>query len=181
MRYPVGSAAALAGLYAGPVVSRRRLRGADLPPYCLLYNSEYQSVMKDRVQRIGLGLEAELAFIESTAALSAGQAVCVVMENSETIVGTATLMRSPFPYESHIGVFDFYAHPAHRAHALTLIETCLDARQEIGVELVYAIVADAAKGPCLTEFGFSRCSDLPGHYHAAEQTWAAQLFRWTSR
>jgi GNAT superfamily N-acetyltransferase len=177
MRYPVDSASGLDDLYAPPVVSQRRLSCADLSQYCLLYNSEHGSAMKDRAQRIGLGLEAELAFIESTTALSAGQGICVVAENGETIVGTATLMRSPFPYESHIGVFDYYVHSAHRAHAVPLSEACLASRREIGVELVYALAVDADKSRSLTELGFSRCGELPGHYRAAEKTWDAQLFR----
>lgn len=179
LRAPAGSTPLVNDWYAPPAVAQRRLTGADLPQYCLLYNSEHGSRLKDRAQRVGSGLEAELAFIEATAACAAGQGLCVVRENSRALVGTATLVRSTFPYESHVALFDYYVHAAHRASALALGDACLAARSELGAEVIYAVASEADKCQVLTALGFAPCGDLPGHYRTGHTCLSARLFRWS--
>jgi GNAT superfamily N-acetyltransferase len=177
LRCPAPTSALVAQLLAAPGCARRRLTDADLPAYCLLYNVEHRTVIKDRAQGIGLGLEAELAFIPTLGAIAGGRGACVVLENSEMLVGAATLMRSPLPYESHVGLFDVYLHPAYHDQLSDLSQACLAARLELGVELVYAVAADDAKCRQLTELGLAPWGDLPEHYRVGDRRLDARLFR----
>jgi len=177
MQRPALAASAWHDLFAQPALRRRPLSGGDLPAYCLLYNCAYDCRMKDRAQRIGLGLEAELAFIETTRAIAEGRCIATVLENDQTLVGIATLARSSFFYESHVAFFDVYAHAAHHDAAVPLGAACLTAGQESGVELVYALAVDDAKRRWLAELGFTSCGELPAHYRVGGELVGGTLWR----
>ncbi len=91
----------------------------------MLYNTEYGTRLKDRAQGIGLGLEAELAFINTCDRMARGAAACRVLDNGRTIVGIAALGCCDFPHQSHVGLVDYYTHPAFAAHAPALTEALL--------------------------------------------------------
>ena len=73
MRFPVGSSEAIAAWFQSAACQIRPLTDADLPQYSLLYNLEHQTLLKDGAQRIGLGLEAEFAFIHSIGKIQRGK------------------------------------------------------------------------------------------------------------
>jgi N-acetylglutamate synthase-like GNAT family acetyltransferase len=175
MRYPVDSRQQIAGWYAGSTCVVRPLLDGDLPQYCLLYNLEHHSVLKDWAQSIGLGLEAEFAFINSLAKISKGEGVCFVLENEQTIVGIASLMRQGFPHHSHVASFDLYAHPGSISASQQLVDACLACRDYVGAEIIYAMSVDQAKRSLLTGLGFRRKAVLPQHYRLGTQRLDCEL------
>ena len=177
MRYPLHGGNLLSEWFHTAAVSMRHLRPGDLPQFCLLYNCEHRRVLKDRAQRVGLGLEAELAFIEAHLALAQGQGACCVLDNGETIVGIASLMRDTFPYQSHIAIFDFYVHEAFSTSVPALVEACLTSRQNIGAEVVYAVGIDDEKRSTLAEVGFSSTGMFVDHYRVGQDRFDCELFR----
>ena len=176
MRYPLDSVQQIADWYAGPPREIRPLSDGDLPPYCLLYNSEHDSVLKDWAQSIGLGLEAEFAFINSTAKISKDEGVCYVLENDRTIVGIASLMRQDFPHHSHVASLDLYVHPEFTSESQRLVDACLACRGRIGAEIIYAMGVDQSKRKLLAGLGFRTKAVLPRHYKVGTQYFDCELF-----
>lgn len=114
MRWPAGSNRSIDAWLAPAECRIRPLAAEDLPKYCLLYNLEYATELKDWPQEIGLGLEAELAFLVTVGRVGRGQGVCLVLDNGQMLVGMATLMRSGFAHQAHVGAMDYYVHPRFR-------------------------------------------------------------------
>jgi GNAT superfamily N-acetyltransferase len=169
MRYPADARRQIDAWYAEPCREIRPLDEGDLPSYCLLYNHEHRSVLKDWAQSIGLGLEAEFAFINSSAKMATGQGVCRVMDNGRTIVGLASLMRCDFPHHAHVAAFDVYVHPAHATVAAPLIDACLACREDLGAEFIDALTLTPEKRDELARFGFRTQAVLPRHYRVGRQ------------
>jgi hypothetical protein len=144
----------------------------------LLYNWEHQRVLKDRAQRVGLGLEAELAFIESTAAITSGYGICCVLDNGKTMVGSASIIGNSFPYHSHIGMFDIYVHNDFTSSIPSLAEACLATRSDLGADVVYAIAVDEEKRRTLAELGFTSKGTLVDHYRVGTERFDCELFQY---
>ncbi len=176
MRSPAGCEEHLHDWFASPEVTLRPLSLSELPQFCLLYNSQHDHVLKDRAQQIGLGLEAELAFIDTTRALAAGRGTCWILDNGQTMVGAATLMSSAFPHQSHIAIFDLYTLESARQHNAALADRCLKTRHELGIERIYAIGVDAAKCEMFQRLGFASRGILPDHYKMAQERRDCELF-----
>jgi N-acetylglutamate synthase-like GNAT family acetyltransferase len=176
MRYPADSQRQIAAWYAGSPEEIRPLSAGDLPQYCLLYNLEHGSVLKDWAQSIGMGLEAELAFINSLAKIAKGEGVCYALENERTIIGIASLMRQDFPHHSHVAMLDLYMYPETSPGAECLIEACLAYRDRIGAEIIYAMGVDQSKREMLARLGFRAKAVLPGHYKVRSQYFDGELF-----
>jgi len=180
LRSPAGSDQSLRDWFAAPQVSIRTLSPSELPHYCLLYNAQHDHVLKDRAQQLGLGLEAELAFIDTTNALAEGRGACWVLDNGRTLVGAATLMPSAFPHQSHIAIFDLYVLEPGLQHTAALAERCLRARHNLGIERIYGIGVDASKRGLLQQLGFASRGVLPGHYKVAQQRYDCEVFEFAS-
>lgn len=177
MRSPVGAQGLLDEWFAGRTCRIRPLAPADLPQYCLLYNVEYQTRLKDRAQGIGLGLEAELSFITSMERIERGKAALCVLDNGQTIAGIGSLVCSDFPHQSHVGLVDCYTHPGFRAHAGELLEAALGATKQLGLEIVYALAVDEPKRDLFAATGFRHLGRLPRHYQADGQWMDCDLYR----
>jgi ribosomal protein S18 acetylase RimI-like enzyme len=177
MRYPSPSTQILDNWFHPLHVSIRQLRLADLPQYCLLYNCEHRSPLKDRAQRVGLGLEAESAFLESTAAIERGQSVCRVLENDETMVGIASMVRQSFPYQSHVALFDIYLLEAFQDNAIALARDCLSHRRQFPVDWLYAMAVEPRKRGLLDRLGFVSQGILADHYRVGSERFDCELFR----
>jgi GNAT superfamily N-acetyltransferase len=177
MRSPVGAQRLLDQWLAGRDCRIRPLAPADLPQYCLLYNVEYQTRLKDRAQGIGLGLETELTFITSIEKTGRGAAACCVLDNGQAIAGIGSLACSDFPHQSHVGLVDCYTHPGFRARAGELIEAALDARRPLGVEIVYALAVDDAKREMFAALGFRHLGRLARHYRVDGQLIDCDLYQ----
>jgi GNAT superfamily N-acetyltransferase len=177
LRSPAGSKALIDGWFAPRACRVRPLAAGDLPQYCLLYNLEHRTRLKDRAQEIGLGLEAELAFIHSLEKGRQGKAACLALDNGRTIVGSGGLAACGFPHQSHVGLFDYYTHPGFSGSAGQLAEAALAERQRLGLEIVYALCVDEEKGRTFAALGFEHLARLPGHYRVGEELVAADLYR----
>jgi len=177
LRSPAGSRA-LIDTWFGPRACRvRPLAAGDLPQYCLLYNLEYRTRLKDRAQEIGLGLEAELAFIHCLEKTGQGKAACSVLDNGRTIVGIGSLVACGFPHQGHVGLVDYYTHPDFSACAGQVTEAALAEKQRMGLEIVYALCVDEEKRRTFTALGFQHLARLPGHYRVGEELVDADLYR----
>jgi ribosomal protein S18 acetylase RimI-like enzyme len=179
MRHPVDSWCQIADWYAGPTHPIRPLSDGDLPHYCLLTNLEHEMLLKDRAQSIGLGLEAEFAFIRSMTRISKGEGCCFVLENDHTIVGMASLTQHDFPHHAHVAVFDLYLHPQYRSSSRELADACLACRDSLGTEIVYALVVDESKHCLLTELGFRWKARLPEHYKIGTTHFDCELMEYS--
>lgn len=177
MRYPVDSQAVLKQWFAPSRCRLRRITSGDLPPYCLLYNLEFRSRLKDWAQGVGSGLEAEFTFLRSWGKISRGEGVCCVLENGETIVGIGSLIRNDFAHQSHLAAIDCYVHPAFASKTRELIDACLGCREELGVEIVYAMGVDEGKRRTFHGLGFQPLAVLPGHYRIEDQDFDCELYR----
>lgn len=166
MRWPVGSGAAVDARFSPGPCRIRPLAAADLPQYCLLYNLEYETCLKDWAQQIALGLETELTFLSTMDRLARGDGVCFALENGQTIAGIATLMRNGFAPQSHLAAIDYYVHPRFTDHAGELFHAALASREKLGVEIVDALVVDKAKEQTIAEMGFRPRETLRNHYRA---------------
>lgn len=180
MRYPAGCGDLVASWFRPSPCRIRPLVGGDLPQYCLLYNLEYESVLKDWAQSIGLGLEAEFAMLNSLEKMSKGEGVCLVLENEQTIVGIAGLVRASFPHHSHVAAVDFYVHPAFASKTAELVGACLARREEVGAEIVYAMRVDEPKRGVFERLGFRTKAVLPRHYKVRDRYFDGELFEETS-
>jgi L-amino acid N-acyltransferase YncA len=163
--------------FAGRTCRIRAMAPADLPQYCLLYNVEYQTRLKDRAQGIGLGLEAELTFITSMERIERGTAALFALDNGQTIAGIGSLVCNDFPHQSHVGLVDCYTHPGFQARAGELIQTALDARSQLGLQIVYALAVDEPKRKLFAALGFRHLGRLPRHYQADGQWMDCDLYR----
>jgi len=177
MRYPADSQDVLRSWFSSSPCRIRQLEGGDLPQYCLLYNLEHQSMLKDWAQSIGWGLEAEFAFINSLGRMSRGEGVCYVLENDRTIVGIASLMRLGFPHHAHVAATDFYVHPEFAAQTEDLVDVCLARCHELAAEFVYAMGVDENKRRALAGFGFQTKAVLPRHYKVGNQHFDCELLQ----
>ena len=169
MRCPAGSDEQLQIWLEAEHVSLRQLSPGDLPQYCLLYNAQHDVMLKDRAQQIGFGLEAELAFIDVLQSIQQNRAECSVLDNGQTIVGAASLSATVFPHQSHVGLFDIYTCSQARLHARLLADHCLQMRQELGIQQIYAMCIDPSKRELLLQLGFSSRTVLPDHYRIGQQ------------
>jgi N-acetylglutamate synthase-like GNAT family acetyltransferase len=176
MWHPAGSQTVVTGLFGPSAVRVRRLTAGDLAMYCLLYNLEYQTRLKDWAQPIGTGLETEWTFITLMERIRSGQAVCWVAENDQTIVGIASLVRCGFAHQSHLAAIDCYTHAAFAETGQRLVEACLAGRGELGVEIVYALAADESKRREFSALAFTERAHLPGHYKIENQRDDCWLF-----
>jgi len=180
MRYPAGCGDLVASWFRPSPCRIRPLVGGDLPQYSLLYNLEHESVLKDWAQSIGLGLEAEFAMINSLEKTSKGEGVCLVLQNEQTIVGIASLMRADFPHHSHVAAVDFYVSPEFAPKAAELLDACLARREELGAEIVYAMRVDEHKRGVFERLGFRTKAVLPRHYKVRDRYFDCELFEETS-
>ncbi len=179
MRRPTGSDEQLDRWFDTAHISFRSLASGDLPRYCLLYNATHNVLLKDRAQRVGFGLEAELAFIGSLQAIRQQRATCSVLDNGQAIVGAASLFGAEFPHQSHIGMFDIHTCPQATHYTTQLADHCLRTRRDIGVEKIYAISVDPSKQELLPQLGFTRRATLPDHYRVAQSDYDCELFELT--
>lgn len=175
MRYPAGCGDLVASWFGPSPCRIRPLAGGDLPQYSLLYNLEHVSVLKDWAQCIGMGLEAEFAMINSLQRMSKGESVCLALENDQTVVGIASLMRAPFPHHSHVAAVDFYVHPEFASKTAKLLDACLAWREELGAEIVYAMRVDESKRGVLERLGFRTKAVLPRHYKVRDRYFDCEL------
>lgn len=177
MRYPTPCAPLLTNWFQSSDVSIRKLRYADLPQYCLLYNQEPGAPLKDWVQRVGLGLEAEFAFLQSIAASKRGDCTTCVLDNGQTIVGIASVARVTFPYQSHVGLFDLHLHSAYLSQASKLARACFAACAPYRLEWLYALSVDPDKRRLLDDLGFTPCGLLADHYRVGTGHFDCELLR----
>jgi len=177
LRSPAGSKVLIDSWFAPRACRVRPLAAGDLPQYCLLYNLEYRTRLKDRAQEIGLGLEAELAFIHSLEKTRQGKAACAVADNGRTIVGIGSLAACGFPHQGHVGLVDYYTPPDFSECAGQLAEAALAERQTVGLEIVYALCVDEEKRRTFAALGFQHLARLPGHYRVGEELVDADLYR----
>lgn len=178
MCYPADGRQRIIGGRTAAYGALRPLSAADLPAYCLLYNLEHETVLKDWAQRIGTGLEAEWAFVTSWPYCSAGQGVCMVLEDGGMLVGLASLMRLPFAHQSHVGAMDVYVCDSESEDASMLVEACLSRREQLGIEFVYGASVDQAKSDLLRRLGFLPRGVGRGHYRVAKRSYDLQLFQY---
>lgn len=169
MRHPSGAASVYEPWFSGTACEVRPLAGGDLPKYCLLYGLEFQTRLKDWAQGIGLGLESEPAFITTRQRAERNEGACGVLDNGQTIVGAAALMAEPFSHQAHIARLDYYLHPAFQDKAGDLLDACLQQRQRLGIEIVYAFCVDDAKPAAFERLGFREKETLQSHYKVGQQ------------
>jgi N-acetylglutamate synthase-like GNAT family acetyltransferase len=179
MRYPVGSLRQIEAWCAGPAHPIRPLSDGDLPHYCLLYNLEHKTLLKDRAQLIGMGLEAEFAFINAMTRISQGKGRCFVLENKHAIVGIASLMQHDFPHQAHVALFDLYMHPQYRSSSRELLDACLACRDTLGTEIIYALAVDDAKRSLLAKLGFRSRTRLSKHYKVGTTHFDCELMEYS--
>lgn len=177
MRHPLGSATLIQSWFARRRCTMRELGGDDLAKYCLLYDMEYDTRLKDWAQGIGTGLESEYTFILTRDKIARHHGVCWVLENGETIVGAASLMRPAFTHQAHLAAVDCYLHPRFHDRAAELIEACLSCRDRLGVEVVYALCVDPDKARTYESLGFAHRAMLPGHYKINDQHLDCRLYQ----
>jgi N-acetylglutamate synthase-like GNAT family acetyltransferase len=175
MRYPHGSASVIQAWYQTGPFAARPLSAGDLPAYCLLYNMDFRTRLKDRAQEIGLGLEAEFAFIRVWEELSQNRARCSVLANDRVIAAACSLMPFGFPHQAHVALTDLYVPPPFTQHAGDLLQHCLAGRDELGIEKVIAVTADEAKSQMLRKLGFRPTAKLPGHYRIRNERFDCEL------
>ncbi len=176
MWHLAGPQSVAAELFSPSPTRVRRLTAGDVAMYCLLYNWEYQTRLKDWAQGIGTGLESEWTFIALLQRIQNGQAVCWVAENDQTIVGIASLVRSGFAHQSHLAAIDWYTHAAFADTGQRLVDACLACRGDLGVEIVYALAADEAKRSRFSAMAFTERGRLPGHYKVESERDDCWLF-----
>jgi GNAT superfamily N-acetyltransferase len=181
MRYPVASRALVEDWFAPSACTLRELAPADLPQFCLLYNLEYDTALKDRAQRIACGVECELAFLQTVQRIACGQGACWVADNGRTIVGIASLMRCEFAPQSHLALADFYVHPRSQSQAGPLMAACLSQPAGLGAEIIYGLVVDEAKHQVFADRGFRRKAVLQGHYRLGEARVDCTLYEFDRR
>ncbi len=173
MRWPPG-AESMAAEWLAPAAARiRDLAAADLPQYCLVYNLDYSIRLKDWAQGIGLGLEAEAAFITTRNRVGGA---CRVLDNGQTIVGAASLMPCSFAHQAHVATVDCYVHPRFAAEAANLLADVLSLRERLGVEFTYALAVDEAKARLFESLGLRPCARLEGHYQVEGKRLDAELY-----
>jgi GNAT superfamily N-acetyltransferase/L-amino acid N-acyltransferase YncA len=175
---PPGSQAAVAEWCAASPREIRPLQPADLPKYCLLYNVEYATQLKDWAQAIGGGLEAELAFTLTRQRIGQVAAACCVLDNGRMIVGAAALATATFPHQSHVGLVDAYVLPQYAGHARPLLDAVLARRDDLGVKFLYAVSCDPVKSELFAKAGLRRRATLGQHYRIEDrlvdlELWAA--------
>ena len=102
-------------------------------------------------------------------AIQQDRARCSVLDNGQTIVGVASLFGNRFPHQSHVGLFDIYTCSQARLHARLLADHCLQMRQELGIQQIYAMCIDPSKRELLLQLGFSSRTVLPDHYRIGQQ------------
>ncbi len=176
MRWPPESETLVQNWYEAQPAAIRQLAAGDLPAYCLLYNTEFTTRLKDRAQEIGLGLEAELAFIRMWERIAQGQGSCYVLANDHVIAAVGSLVPLEFPHQAHVALADVYLHPQFVPQAGQLMEHCLASRDQLGIERVLALAADESKSQLLRELGFRRVAELTGLYKIREQRFDCELF-----
>ncbi len=176
MRSPRGSAEIVRHWLVPAQLALRPLAPGDLPQYCLLYNLEHDQILKDRAQQIGFGLESELAFIDIMNSQSERRAAVTVLENGPVMLGAASLVRSQFPHQAHVALFDIYLPPAVIDYTQALAQHCLDQRSALNVEHVYALAVDQAKRELFPQLGFQSRGLLAKHYRIAQQRLDCELF-----
>jgi GNAT superfamily N-acetyltransferase len=175
MRYPQGSASLIDQWYHGEPLGLRQLEASDLPAFCLLYNLEFDTRLKDRAQEIGLGLEAEFAFIQTMRLLSQNRARCCVLANDHVIAGACSLVPRGFPHQSHVAFTDVYLHPSFADQAQRLAQHCLAERDQLGVEKLIAVSVDSWKTRQLCDIGFQVTANLAGHYRIRERRFDCKM------
>lgn len=178
MRHPVATANPVRTWFTTSPCELRALSTADLPQYCLLYNSAHDMLLKDRAQRIGSGLEAELAFIDIWAAIERQQGCCWVLDSGHAIVAAASLVADSFPHQSHVGLFDLYAPRLDDTRLLDLARHCLESRAMLGLEKLLAVRVDQQKRNLLLQLGFVPRGQFPGHYRVGSRHYACELLEW---
>jgi len=169
LRSPAGAQEQVEAWFSGGQCRLRPLAPDDLPRYCLLYNAEYRTALKDRAQGIGTGLEAEMAFIRALDQAGRGRAAFLALDNGQTLVGMSSLVACDFPHQAHVGMVDYYLHPRFAAEAGDLIQAALAQRSGLGIEFVYALVADDEKRRTLLATGFHHRARLGGHYRVDDR------------
>ncbi len=177
LRWPAESSELIEPWFAPGAGTVRPLGPKDLPQYCLLYNAEYGTHLKNFVDGVGTGVESEFAFIGLIEKIAQRQATCFVLENDQTIVGIASLAGSGATHQSHIGTLDVYVHPNYRPRAGELLQTALDCRQQLGLQTVYALAVDQHKRQLFTDLRFQRTATLDNHYRIRDQYEDCELYR----
>ena len=176
MRYPA-EAQGLLDRWLSPAESKiRKVGSGDLPKYCLLYNLEHRTRLKDCAQGIGTGLECEYKFITTVDKISRSEGVCCVLENGEIIVGAASLMKPGFTHLSHVAVVDFYLHPGFKSRGRELLDACLSQTSELGVEIVYAMGVDEEKRRTFAHLGLRQKAVLAKHYKIGSLYFDCEIF-----
>ena len=175
MRSPPGSRELINSWFRQTPFRVRSLQPGDLPAYSLLFNWEFQTRLKDRAQQIGLGLEAELAFINSLDRLSRKKAKCSVLANQRVIVAACSLVPLAFPHQAHVALADAYLHPEYGDRASSLMQHCLGGRADLGIETVFALAADASKSQMLQELSFRVVARLPRSYRIGQERFDCEL------
>ncbi len=174
---PAGSHAKLCSELGSVRGEVQPLAAGMLPQYCFLYNQEHDRLLKDRAQQIGLGLEAELAFIQTRQKLEAGQSTCFALGDQHLITGIATLSRLSFPHQSHIGILDIHVDRRFANRIPELIDACLAQRDHLGIEIVYGMAVDSDKRHLFGRLGFKPITALPGHFHIAGKRHDLHVFQ----
>ncbi len=174
---PSGAYEELQRAVAGTRGVVKPLSAGALPQFCLLYNIERRTRLKNRAQKIGLGLEAELAFIHSWQEVDSGRTICHCTGDDHFLTGVAAISRLEFPHQAHIGMFDLYVEPNNVWHADELAEACLAARDTLGIETLYAMAVDPDKERMLQHLGFRAETTLPRHFRVAAQYYDVQVYR----
>jgi N-acetylglutamate synthase-like GNAT family acetyltransferase len=175
MRSPAGSRQRIDQWYHQPPFRQRALHAGDLPAYSLLYNWEFQTRLKDWAQELGLGLEAEYAFINTLGRMSRKQAQCSVLANDHVIAAVCSLVPLAFPHQAHVAVADAYVHAEHTERFADLMQHCLDRRAAMGVEKVFALVADAEKRRRMQDLSFRVIARLPAAYRIGGEAFDCEL------
>jgi len=111
VRYGIDGDAPLEAWLGSAACTLRDLTAAVLPRYCLLFNLEYETLLKDRAQGMGLGVEAEWVVLHALGRLARGQAICSVLDNGPMMVGMASMVACRFAHQSHVAMIDYYVHP----------------------------------------------------------------------
>ncbi len=140
------------------------LMASDLPLFSLLYNVDHSMRLKDWSQRIGTGLEAERAFIETWERVQAGTMACAVLRRGPLIAGIASVARGSFAHQSHVARFDCYAQHGSTADLPTLTEHVLESAIGWGVETLVALAVDRAKQEILETLGFRPVASISDVY-----------------
>jgi GNAT superfamily N-acetyltransferase len=177
MRRPGDAMARVDDRFASRECQVRTLTAGDLPEYCLLYNIDYATRLKDWPQQIGVGLESELAYITTRAQIDRRRGICLALTNNQTIVGIGTLFGSQFAHQRHLGAVDYYVHPSFSDQAGSLLRACLDHRAELGLDVVYAVCVDSQKRATFVDQGFTYQTVLADHFRVADQGFACSVYR----